>query len=80
MSKSHFQVKKRMRQTITKYASKLELMMNSLQEQANEQVENQDIFDALHEQPTLPGITETDAVFLMHLDVPDKIREKLRAR
>lgn len=54
--------------------------MNSLQKQTNDALENQEIFDALHQQPSLPGVADTDAVFLMHLDVPDKILEKLRAR
>ncbi|XOV79619.1 MAG: hypothetical protein ACFHVJ_01370 [Aestuariibacter sp.] len=54
--------------------------MNSLQEQTKDQIENQDILEALQQQPALPGITDVDAIFLMHLDVPDKIREKLQAR
>lgn len=54
--------------------------MNSWQRQHNDNTENRAIIDALKQQPSLPGVADTDAVFLMHLDVPEKILEKLRAR
>lgn len=54
--------------------------MNGLQTKMQDTYEDKAIFEALEQQPELPGMSDIDGVFLMHLDVPDAIWEKLKAR
>lgn len=52
--------------------------MESVQTTLSETIEEKEIIDALQSQPVLPGTPQSDAVFLMHLDVPEAIVKKLR--
>lgn len=52
--------------------------MESVQTALSETVEEKEIIDAVKAQPVLPGMSEIDAVFLMHIDVPEAILKKLR--
>lgn len=54
--------------------------MSVLEQQHSRQLEEQLVLDALACEPVTPGVADTDALFLLELDVPDKIKEKLKRR
>ena len=56
--------------------------MDILQTQQSNQAEHSEdraIIETLRNDTHLPGMSDADAIFLMHLDVPEAIMKKLRA-
>ncbi|MCC2606734.1 hypothetical protein [Planctobacterium marinum] len=52
--------------------------MGNIQNDSNENREEQAIVDTLESDPVSPGNSEVDGLFLMHLDIPDDIRQKMK--
>lgn len=54
-------------------------ILHNQQTQKSEKTEEKAIFETLRTESHLPGMSDADAIFLMHLDVPEAILKKLRA-
>lgn len=52
--------------------------MGNMQNESTENLEEQAIVDTLESDPVAPGASEVDGLFLMHLDIPEDIRQKMK--